>query len=98
MTEVQSLGVPSSLNVSFPVVDTKALMKAFALDSKFKGEDVTVRGFVYVMKDLTHRCVETGKRLYMYILYNICMYVCVCMCVTEESARYVVSYHTIPLP
>ena len=38
-------------------------MKSFALDSKFKAIDVTVRGFVYVMKDLTHRCVETAAFL-----------------------------------
>ena len=35
-------------------------MKAYELDHKFKAEDVTVRGLVYVFKDLTHKCLETA--------------------------------------
>ena len=59
VSDVKVLTVRDAYHSAFPV-DSKALMKAYGIDAKFERENVTVRGFVYVMKDLTHRCVETS--------------------------------------
>ena len=56
---VKNLSVPAEYSLPFPM-NKAALMKAYELDHKFKAEDVTVRGLVYVFKDLTHKCLETA--------------------------------------
>lgn len=51
--------VPEELSVPFPI-DNKTFMKALSMDSKYKASDVSVRGFIYVMKDLSFLSVETA--------------------------------------
>jgi hypothetical protein len=66
VSSVETLSLKDNYATTFPV-DNQALMKAYTMDSKFEAADVTVRGFIYVMKDLTNRFVETSAFLPQYI-------------------------------
>ena len=56
---VDVLFVPACLTPSYPI-DRDVLNAALAIDSKFNAVDVTVRGYIYVMRDLTTCCVEVS--------------------------------------
>ena len=59
VTAVDTVITASSAVNPFPM-SGDALSKAIALDSAFTPDDVTVKGFVYVMRDLTSLCFETS--------------------------------------
>ena len=54
------LSVPASMPPSFPV-DRELLNKALSIDCKFSTSNVTVRGFIYVMRDLSIRCFKSSS-------------------------------------
>ena len=56
---VDMITVPACLTPPYPI-DRDVLDTALAMDSKFNTVDVTVRGFIYVMRDLTTCCVEVS--------------------------------------
>ena len=60
VTSVSTLSVPSMMPTSFPV-DRSMLIKGFGIDSSFNAADVTLRGFIYVMRDLSTCCVECSS-------------------------------------
>ena len=59
VSSVGLLSVPRSMTSSFPI-NREVINKAFSIDSKFHSADVTVRGFIYVMRDLSTCCIETS--------------------------------------
>ncbi len=62
-TEIMStsiLPVIDNSNKGF-ILETKALMKAYSMDSIFKSDNsVIIRGFIYVMKDLSFHTIESS--------------------------------------
>ena len=62
---VDILSVPACLTPSYPIARA-VLNAALATDSKFNAADVSVRGYIYVMRDLTTCCVEVS-------CFNLCM-------------------------
>ena len=53
------LSVPSSMTPPYPM-DRETLTKALSLDAVYSAEEVTARGFIFVMSDLSATCVSTS--------------------------------------
>jgi serine/threonine protein kinase len=56
---INMLSVPSSMAPPYPM-DRETLTKALSLDAVFSPEEVTARGFIFVMRDLSATCVSTS--------------------------------------
>lgn len=53
------LSCPQELEAPYPL-SASCLTDAYKLDCKYKSDEVRVRGFVYVLTDLSHVCVESS--------------------------------------
>ena len=62
VTTVARLGIPSTLSPTFPC-SRDHLNQAYAIDRKFSPPEVLLRGFVYVLSDMTTKAVVTSTFL-----------------------------------
>jgi WD40 repeat protein len=57
---VHGLICPKKMVTSYPLTPAQ-LTAAYRLDCKYSFEDVQTRGFIYVMKDLTFKCLQAAS-------------------------------------